>query len=154
MLKGINKGKLLIKPIEWIKRYLPAEIAAIIGALFGGLLTHYLFQNPIMTALGGTWGENAGYYGKILFDDFKKRKLKYGKVTLGGVLKILRNAIIEFGPGEYLDSFIIRPAAMYFFLKVTGSVPLGLFLGKISADITFYIPTIMGYEFRKKYIKD
>ena len=52
------------KIIEWIKRYFPAEICAIIGALIGGLITHTLFKNPIYTALGGTWGENTGYYGK------------------------------------------------------------------------------------------
>ena len=99
-------------------------------------------------------GENIGYYGQILYTDIKARKEKDEKITLIGLLKVLRNTVIEFGPGEYLDSFIIRPAAMYFFPRVTGSVVLGLFLGKISADVTFYLPTIFAYEFRKKRFKD
>lgn len=139
---------------EWIQRYLPAEIFAIIGAMVGGLVTHLLFQNPITTALGGTWGENIGFYGQILYQDIRKRRQKDEKITLVGLLKVLRNEIVEFGPGEYLDSFIIRPTAMYFFPTITGNVALGLFLGKISADITFYAPTIVAYELRKKMFRD
>ena len=57
-------------------------------------------------------------------------------------------ARLEFGFGfaEYLDSFVIRPSA--------GNVALGLVLGKLIADVTFYVPTIFFYELRKKYIKN
>jgi hypothetical protein len=130
---------------EWISRYLPAEIAAIIGAVVGGLLTNFLFNNPFITAFGATWGENVGYYGKFILNDFKQRK---------PIIKFFRDLLIEFGPGEYLDSFVIRPFTMYFFPKVTGNLALGLFFGKISADVIFYFFTIPGYEFIKKYIKD
>jgi hypothetical protein len=155
MFVGKNKKrKTLSKILEWIKRYLPAEILAIMGALAGGMITHFLFHNQVITALGGTWGENIGFYGKILYSDIRDRSLRDERITFVGMLKVLRNIVIEFGPGEYLDSFVIRPAAMYFFPKVTGNVVLGLFLGKISADVTFYLPTIIAYEFRKKYFKD
>ncbi|HAU99407.1 MAG: hypothetical protein UX04_C0006G0034 [Microgenomates group bacterium GW2011_GWF2_45_18] len=65
-------------------------------------------------------------------------------------------ARLEFGFGfaEYLDSFVIRPSAMYFFSTWTGNVALGLVLGKLIADVTFYVPTIFFYELRKKYIKN
>lgn len=142
------------KIIEWIKRYLPAEICALVGALTGGMITHFLFAKPVVTALGGTWGENIGYYGQILYVDIRKRKQKDERMTFIGLLKVLRDMIVEFSAGEYFDSFLIRPAAMYFFPRLVGSVPLGLLLGKISADVTFYLPTIVSYELRKKYIKD
>ena len=142
------------KVIEWLKRYIPAEIAAICGALTGGLVAHYLFDNPIITALGGTWGENIGFYGQILFKDLQARRVRDEKITPAGVVKVLRNIVVEFGPGEYFDSFMIRPIAMYVFPQITGNMILGLFLGKVSADVTFYIPTIIMYEFRKKYLKD
>ncbi len=154
MLRNNKQSQILSKIAEWLKRYLPAEIIAVIGAMIGGLLAHYFFSNPVITALGGTWGENIGYYSKIIFDDLKKRRLRDGEITISGVFKLIRNVAIEFGPSEYFDSFIIRPAAMYFFSGATGSVPLGLLLGKISADVTFYLPTIFAYELRKKYIKD
>jgi len=95
-----------------------------------------------------------GYYGKIIYEEVKIRKKHDQKISFMGVLKIIRNMILEFGTGEYLDSFVIRPTAMYFFPKLVGNMILGLFLGKIAADITFYIPTIIAYELKKKYLKD
>ena len=62
--------------------------------------------------------------------------------------------VIEFGPGEYLDTFIVRPFAMWFFPYIIGSLAIGIFLGKIVADIIFYIPTIIMYEIRKKNFDD
>ena len=52
----MTKKNILSKINEWLRRYLPAEIVAIIGAMIGGLTTHYFFNNPVATALGGTWG--------------------------------------------------------------------------------------------------
>ncbi len=142
------------KIIEWIKRYLPAEICAIIGAITGGLTIHFLFTNPYLTALGGTWGENIGYYGKIVYQDLKQRTKQDRKLSIIGILKTIRNLIVEFGPSEYIDSFIIRPVMMYIFPQIIKNVFIGLFIGKLVADITFYIPTIISYEFRKKVFKD
>jgi len=100
----------------WLKRYLPAEIFATTCALLGGGITNLLFHNPILTALGSTWGENLGYYGTIIF------------------------------------SFIIRPFAMYIFPKITHNLYLGLIIGKLTADITFYIPTIIAFELKNKFL--
>ncbi len=154
MLETQSSSILHIKIKEWVLRYLPAEITAIIGAMLGGLVIHYIFGNPILTALGGTWGENIGYYGKILHSDYKARKELDEKVTLFGFVKVIRNAVVEFGLAEYFDSFLIRPLTMYFFTKWSGNVAIGLFLGKLSADVTFYAPTIFFYELRKKYLVD
>ena len=100
----IDSSMVIITKIkEWLRRYFPAEIAAIIGAMSGGLLVHYFFDNSILTALGGTWGENLGYYGKILHSDIKARKEIDEKITLYGIVKILRKAVVEFGLTEYMD---------------------------------------------------
>ena len=142
------------KKHEWLRRYLPADIIAL-GTLFvGGAAAHYFFQNAIVTAFGATCGENVGYYGTILYADLRARKKRDKKLRFVGVCKVLRNMVIEFGPAEYLDSFFIRPAVIYLFMWFTGSVPIGLFLGKIVADVSFYIPTITAYELRKKYLRD
>lgn len=138
------------KILEWLKRYLPAELMSIIGAIAGGSIVHFLTENPVLTALGGTWGENVGYYGEFLYQEFKTRSAK-DNISLRMFFAIARDMVLEFGFAEYLDSFLIRPTAMYFFTQSTGSVVYGLFLGKISADVTFYIPTIISYELKKKY---
>ena len=98
---------------EWIKRYLLAELFAIAGALLGGLFAHFLFHNVLATALTATWGENVGYYAKVLSSDLKKVKLKHSRISFPAFFKVLRNIFIEFGPSEYLDSFIIRPIAIF-----------------------------------------
>lgn len=139
---------------DWVFRYGPAELLAIAGAIIGGLAAHYLFGNFIVTALAGTWGDNIAYYGKIAWNDIRERRNKDGSLTPLGVLKVVRNAVVEFGPGEYLDAFLIRPAVLYFSISTIGNPALALFIGKISADVVFYIPTIIGYELRKKHLDD
>ena len=145
-LPNLTRSKLT----EWLKRYLPAEIFAIIGAILGGSFMHLLFHQPIFTALGGTLGENTGYYGFIIIRDLKTTRPQ----NLTAILKLIRNLLLEFGAAEYLDSFVIRPTAMYFFPQWLGNLPLGLLAGKLAADITFYIPTIISYELKKKYLRD
>lgn len=138
----------------WSKRYLPAEIFATLGALAGGLSTNIIFNNSLITAFGATWGENLGYYGVIIFRDLRKKHKEHKKVTFSILLRVLRNMIIEFGPAESLDSFLIRPFAMYFFPILLNNLTLGLLIGKFAADFTFYIPTIISYELRTKFLND
>tara|TARA_Y100000034_G_scaffold128423_1_gene182962 strand:+ start:509 stop:637 length:129 start_codon:yes stop_codon:yes gene_type:complete len=42
---------------------------------------------------------------------------------------------------------------MYLFPVIIGNFAIGLFVGKIVADIVFYIPTIVMYELKKKHLK-
>ncbi len=136
----------------WLKRYLPGEIFGTIGALIGGSTINFIFHNSILTALGATWGENIGYYGVIFYRDLMK--IKHKNNYLNDIFKVIRDLILEFGPSEYFDSFLIRPLAMYFFPKVLNNLTLGLIIGKLAADITFYIPTIIAFELRKKFLGD
>lgn len=136
----------------WVKRYLLAEIFAVFGALIGGVIINITFHNLILTALGGTWGENISYYGTIILRDLKKLKEKHKRITIFIVIKLIRNLILEFGPSEYFDSFIIRPFTMYVFPLILHNLYLGLIVGKFSADIIFYIPTIISYELRNKFL--
>ena len=145
--------KVQSKMSEWLKRYLPAEFCGIIGVAIGGNLTNILFHNAALTAVGGTIGENIGYYGKIVYADMLTRRKKDQKITLKGMIKVVRNTIVEFGVAEYLD-LIIRPFCLYMFPKIIGNIFFGLFVGKFAADIIFYIPTIIFYEIRKKFIAD
>lgn len=143
-----------VKIREWVKRYGLAEIYGLIGALIGGVFCQRIFQNSVMSALGGTWGENLGYYGAIILRDLKYQRKLHGIVDLTSILKIIRNIVIEFGPAEYLDSFLIRPFMMYIFPSVTNNLMIGLILGKFAADMIFYIPTIISYELKKRFLND
>jgi len=53
-----------------------------------------------------------------------------------------------------LDVVIVRPFFMYFIPKLTSNFLLGTFIGKMIADIAFYIPAIIMYEVRKKHFPD
>lgn len=143
---------------NWIKRYLPAEILATILSIIFAYIAFLLTNNLIVSAFAGTWGDNLGYYGIIIYSDLKKslshhkkNKLNYGWKSF---LKTSRNLIVEFGPSELLDSFMIRPFTMWFFPFITGNLVLGIIIGKIIADIIFYIPTIILYETRKKHLSE
>jgi hypothetical protein len=87
-------------------------------------------------------------------NEFKKKqndKATYKKVSL---LKKIRNLFLEFGFAEALDSFYIRPALMYLALNFFTQLEIGILVGKISADIAFYIFAIPAYELRKKILKN
>jgi hypothetical protein len=138
----------------WFKRYFPAEIFATITALIGAGLIFFFTKNRILSAYVGTIGENIGYYGFICIrehmTDLKKPKKKQGT---RGFFNTIRNLIVEFGFSEFLDSLVVRPFFMYFIPLIIGPFSVGIFIAKIVADVIFYIPTIIAYEFRKKYLR-
>ena len=86
----------------------------------------------------------------IIFRDLRKHK-KINSIIL---LKTIRNLILEFGTGEYLDSFFIRPFAMYIFPKLLNNLTLGIIVGKFAADAIFYIPTIISFELKNKFLEE
>lgn len=138
---------------EWIKRYGFAEVVGLVCALIFSNLSMFLFGNLILAAFITSLTENLGFYGTIIFRDLKEHKSKYKRINLKSILRLSRNTIIEFGPAECLDGFVIRP----FFLAVLpiyiSNYSLAIFIGLILANITFYIPTIIAYESRKKLFK-
>lgn len=134
----------------WLRRYLPAEAVSTICALIGGLLLGASY--PALAALGGTWGENVGYYGTIVARDLRARRARDGRLTFAGVIRDLRNIALEFGGAELLDSFLIRPAAIFAAIHLTGNLVLGLLLGKLLADLAFYLPTILAFELRQRFL--
>jgi hypothetical protein len=147
-----------IKIREWMKRYLPAEILSVIATLISASLAYQLTQNPLTTALAGTWGGNIAYFGYILLSDMRQTvkacQLVHAPYTGKTLLKNLRDLALEFGVAEVIDSFFIRPMLMYYLPMLTGNLSLGILTAKIAADVTFYIPTIASYELSKKYLKN
>jgi len=144
------------KIIDWIKRYAPAEIFGVIGALLGAWLVFLLTNNRILAAYAGTITDNIGYYGFILIrehvNDYKQSKLKRKKHGMLGFSKTFRNLFLEFGFAEFLDFFIVRPFCLYIFPILLNNYGLGIIIGVTVANIIFYFPTIIAYELRKKHL--
>jgi hypothetical protein len=139
---------------EWIKRYLPAEILSVIATLAGAALAYRLTGNRVTTALAATWAGNIFYFGTILISDIVATQRHLATLqktyTWKTLLKNIRALFVEFGIAEVLDTFIIRPALMYYLPLAFGHLNAGIIVAKFAADITFYVPAILAYEWSKK----
>ena len=142
------------KITEWIKRYGFAEFIGLIFALVLSNISMLIFRNIIISGFVGTWSDNLGFYGTIIYKDIKQRRKLNKKHTKKDLLIQIRNLVIEFGLAEYLDTFLIRPFYLIFFPSIISNYSLAIIIGTILADITYFIPTIISYEFRKKFLKN
>lgn len=143
---------------EWLKRYLPAEVLSVLATLLAASITFNLTQNQLKTALAATWAGNLFYFGYILLIDVwktYKAGMQNGRnYTVKTFLRNLRALLVEFGIAEVFDSFLIRPALMYYLPLLFGSLNWGILAAKLLADVTFYVPAIISYEFTKRKLRD
>ena len=124
---------------EWLRRYGPAELVALAGALAGYLLVELLTGNRAAAAFAAAAGDNVGYYGLLAAREIARRR---------SVRRALGALALEFGPAELLDSTVIRPACT---ALATGTLgPAGVVAGKLLADLVFYAPVIATYELSKR----
>jgi len=139
---------------EWFNRYALAELIGIIFALVFSNFSMLLLGNIIVSGFTATWANSLGFYGIIINRDLREKRKRDKKLGMKDYLIQLRNTFIEFGPAEYLDSFLIRPFCLILFPYMISNYSLAIFIGTILADITYFIPTIISYEFRKKIFKN
>ncbi len=135
-----------IRPLEWLRRYLPAEGAGLVATLVCTLVTLQLSGNILFAALAGTWGECVVYYGVMVWRELRGR----GPLTHHAALATLRNLLLEFGPAELLDNMLVRPGALATALALVPIPTLGTLLGKLVADGVFYMTTIVSYELLRR----
>lgn len=139
---------------EWVCRYGLSLTLAIPAAVITAKLVYSVSGSLVVAALAATWADNIVFYGLIAYKDLKRRKRRSTKSALHGMLKLMRNMIFEFSPAEYLDSFLIRPFYLSVFPYLIANYSLAIFLGSLAAEISYFIPTILAYELRKKVFKD
>jgi hypothetical protein len=144
LTNGSHLGRAVTR---WLRRYLPAELVGTPCALLCGFAAGELTGQPAAAALAATWGENLAFYGVMLGRELARRR------DLRAVPAILRDLAIEFGPAEALDSFLLRPAAIYAGLALAPHPALGMVAGKIAADVTFYAPAILSHELQRWYAR-
>ncbi len=138
---------------ERIKRYWIAEISWTLWALALPTIASFFTSNIVVLALSWTRWENIWFYWTMIFQEiYKLKKSKHSPKNI--FIKSFRNILLEFGVAEISDSLFVRPAIMYLTLSNTNNIQLGIFVWKIIGDMVFYIPTVISYELRKKYLRD
>jgi hypothetical protein len=135
-----------------------AEVISLILTVGGAWLTFHFTQNKITTALVGTWAGNTGYFGTILIEDIlltiKQLEVFGKKYALETFYKNVRALFVEFGIAELFDTLFIRPTLMYYIPIWVNELSWGVVIAKFTADITFYVPTIVSYELSKKKLRN
>lgn len=140
------------RAVAWLKRYGPAECVGVVTALVGSYGVYALTRNEIAAAYGGAIGETLGFYSVIVAREIRAdaRAARAGGTSYDwrARLTTAANLMVEFGPAEIVDSGLIRPAAMGFATHYLGR-QWGVPLGKLAADVTFYVPVIATFELRR-----
>ena len=130
---------------EWLRRYAPAEVAATLGALLAAGGAGW-FGVAAATAYAGSIGEAIAFYTVVFVRDQRRSNRRSGR---GSRWRTLRGLLMEFGPAELVDTFAVRPLAMYLATVLIGHVATGVLVGKVAADVVFYTLAIIGYEIRR-----
>jgi hypothetical protein len=142
---------------EWVGRYLPAEVLGTVIALAAAWTVHAASGSLISAAVAGTVGESLGYYGcmavreALVHDTRHRHHGRMKRLWLTGA-STLRDMLIEFGPAELVDSFLVRPFFMFLMPSLLGNFTAGILLGKLAADVIFYSLAIGAYELRRQYL--
>ena len=140
------------KGAQWIERYGVAEVAGLGTALVGSFAARALTGSEIAAAYGGAMGENVGYYGVIIgrevVRDQRAASASGRTYGLAGAARTARSLLFEFGIAEVLDSTVLRPLAMGLGVRYFGRA-VGVVVGKLAADVAFYVPVICAYELRQ-----
>ena len=117
-------------------------------------IAHLSLKNLILIAYAGSFGESIGFYSTVFIQHIlitdKKCKAKGKKFSYTDMLSILSGIFIEFGPGGIIDGVLLRPFFMYVFPVLLNNFTLGILVGKIAGDITFYMLVIASYEIIKQ----
>lgn len=137
---------------RWLRRYGPAELTGVVTALLGSVVVHALSGSEVAAAFGGSIGETLGFYGVIVGREIRADAAAARgagtRYDLRARLRTAGNLLVEFGPAEILDTGLIRPFTMGVGTRLLGRA-LGVTLGKLAADVTFYAPVILTYEWRR-----
>ena len=139
------------KLIEWVRRYLPCEIAGTVGELGGAAVAYMATGSLAAAAVTATVGASVGYYATAYISALRwsyrrESHRRWMPRVLVANLLAFRSVAIEFGPAEVIDSAVVRPAMYYIGPLIFGSNVAGWIFGKLVADLGFYACAIFSYE--------
>lgn len=137
---------------DWIRRYGPAEVLALLTAMAGYAVMRTT-GSEAAAAYGAAIGDNVGYYGVLIARQVRAdagaargRDERYGAA---GTTRTVRALALEFGPAEALDATLVRPALTALAVASAG-LAVGVLLAKLAADLVFYVPVIATYELTRR----
>jgi hypothetical protein len=144
-------GKTQTKLREWVRRYLPCEIAGTVGELGGAAVAYLATGSLAAAAITATIGASVGYYAAAYVTALRWSYLdnvhrRWSARMLVSNLLALRSVAVEFGPAELIDSMAIRPVAFYVGPLVFDNTAVGWIFGKLVSDLAFYLCAIFSYE--------
>jgi hypothetical protein len=139
------------KAVEWIKRYLPNELAGWATELGGAAIAYYVTGSYAAAVIAGTIGASVGYYATAYANGVRwSYRAQQGRPWPARALRAnilaIRSIAVEFGPAEAIDSIVIRPVALYLGPFVIGNTAVGFVVGSALADVAFYVMAIFSYE--------
>lgn len=141
----------------WGARYLPAELYSLIVTMSVAVFTFEFTGSHLITALAATWTGSAVYFGYILVMDIlfaRQQRHAHGhRYCFETFVQNVEALIVEFGVAELADLLIIRPALMYYVPLWMGDLIIGTLIAKLAADLTFYVPAIIGYEMSRRWLR-
>lgn len=137
--------------VFWIKRYLPPELAGTATMLVAGVAVAAAAAPAIVIGLVGTAAENVGFYCVAAITVWREQRLNFPD---DGVLRRVRRVavllVLEFGPAELLDTFLVRPLALTLAVHLLPDIALGLIVGKLAADVVFYVLAATAFRVTEK----
>ncbi len=155
-MSGAARGRVR----EWVARYLPLERLGTLGALLGAWLAFGLTDALVVAALAGTIAETVGYYAlavvrgiraHLAADRVRRVPSRPRRALLATGLE-LRSLAAEFGPAEVLDTVLVRPALRFAVPAAWGGHPAAWLVGKLLADVVFYVVAIVSFELGRRVI--
>lgn len=139
----------------WIAAFLPAEIIGTVTAVGAAAIAHLFYDNGILIAYVGSLGEAIGFYVTLIAQrilSFRKREDKK-PFSMRDFSLIIGNLVLEFGPAGLIDGLLLRPFFMYLFPILLGDFTLGIFIGKLVGDFTFYLLVILSHGIKEQLKK-
>jgi hypothetical protein len=144
-------GRSATKLREWVRRYLPCEIAGTVGELGGAAVAYMATGSLAAAAITATIGASAGYYAAAYISALRWSYRDHhdchwlARVLMSNMLA-LRSVAVEFGPAELIDSVAVRPVAFYVGPLMFDNTIGGWIFGKLVSDLAFYLFAIFCYE--------
>lgn len=136
---------------EWVRRYLPCEIAGTVGEFGAAALVYVATDSLAAAALAASVGASGGYYATAFLSALRwshrgqAHRPAVARLLMATVLA-LRSVAIEFGPAEVVDSIAVRPLGFYLGPSLFGNVVAGWIFGKLVSDVAFYTCAVFSYE--------
>lgn len=142
---------------EWLRRYLPLEIAGWIGELGAAALVYLWTGSLAAAAVAATVGASVGYYTPAYINAVRwsagalQDRPWLARTGVANLLA-LRSLTVEFGPAEVIDSLLVRPALIFSLPLLLDNVVLGWVIGGFVSDVLFYVWTIFSYEKLRRFL--